>query len=293
MSDYHEEVPISKRDDAMLETDGRERKKEGLSRRKFIRNAAVGAAAAGATFALKGGGSVLAQSGESGQVEVDAILLSYVAAPLGSTASTTNTYTRTHATTLRLTAESNRTLTLSSSVTVGTESFNVGGSTTYRQSNSTSLTNAITVRRSITEEFSTPAPGAIGNTVFIGLLAPEMQMDGYSGGFSFRFLRAVNKFGVTYTDLQASRPDSPIKPATASSFLSKYITTRPNWSCRDSSSSRASCSLRASSTPSRSPKQRAVRSPRRRPPPRASKSPVPRLLEYPQYSLRPSRLARA
>ncbi|MEK6302759.1 MAG: carboxypeptidase-like regulatory domain-containing protein [Acidobacteriota bacterium] len=206
----------------VIKLNDRATKAEEVSRRKFIHSAAMGAAAIGATIALKGSG-VLAQTGESGQVEVDAIMLSYVASPLGSIASTTNTYQKSHATTIKLTATQNTALTLSASVsTFG--NFSIGGSNTYRQTNSTSATNAITLRRSVVESFTTPAPGAIGNTVFVGLLKPEMQMDGFSGGFSFRFLKAVDKFGVKHSDLQANGAGGQFKPATVTSFLSKYVT---------------------------------------------------------------------
>ncbi len=227
MSDYHEEKTVIKHDDsnnqkATGEADSSETKK-GISRRRFIRDAAIGAAAAGAAIALKGGKSVLAQSSESGQVTVDAIMLSYIASPLGSVASSTNTYTKNNATTVRLTAASNRSLSIGANASI--LGFSVG-STTYRQTNSTSVTDGITIRRSTSESFTTPPGGSTQNTVFIGMLAPEMQFDGDTVRQLFRFLRADNKFALTVSDLQNPSVLTAvgIKTATANSFLSQYVT---------------------------------------------------------------------
>ncbi len=220
MEDYHEKDAIIKDDEATPETLERETRKQGMTRRKFLRNAALGAAAVGAAYALKGGNNVLAQSSESGQVTVDGILLSYVAAPLGSVASTTNSYTKNHASTFKMIAESNRSLSIGVSATI--LGFNVG-SITYKQTDSTQVTDAITIRRSITESFTTPAPGDINNTVFVGLREPEMQFDGTPSRVRFRFLKATDRFGIKYSDLQLNG-GGVIKPATVTSFLSKYVT---------------------------------------------------------------------
>jgi len=205
------------------EKDEQNQGNRGMSRRKFIREAAIGAAAAGAAIALKGGNSVLAQSSESGQVTVDAMMLSYIASPLGSVASSTNTFTKNNATTVRLTAASNRSLSIGASASI--LGFNVG-STTFRQTNSNSVTDAITIRRSTAESFTTPTGGSTQNTVFIGMRAPEMQFDGDTGRQLFRFLRADNKFALTVSDLQdpAKLADIGIRAATANSFLSQYVT---------------------------------------------------------------------
>jgi hypothetical protein len=225
MSEYRETAADIKPHDQFEEMQNHEKQQasKGISRRKFIRNAAIGAAAAGATVALKGRKSVLAQSGESGQVTVDAIMLSYVASPIGSVASSTNTYSKNNATTVRLTAASNRSLSIGANASI--LGFNVG-STTYRQTNSTSVTDGITIRRSTSESFTTPPGGSRQNTVVLGMLAPEMQFDGDTVRQLFRFLKADNKFALTVSDLQNSSVLSAvgIKAATANSFLSQYIT---------------------------------------------------------------------
>ncbi|MEW6126880.1 MAG: twin-arginine translocation signal domain-containing protein [Acidobacteriota bacterium] len=54
MSTYHDEQIVIKDDDEMMESHNSKRKPR-LSRRKFVRHAAIGTAAAGAALALKGG----------------------------------------------------------------------------------------------------------------------------------------------------------------------------------------------------------------------------------------------
>lgn len=196
----------------------------GISRRGFLRNAALGTAAAGAAFALGGVGEALAQTEDSGDVTVDGVMLTYVASPVGSIGSSTWTIAKSHANTMTVVGTQNRGISISSDINVGiTDTFSVGGSTTFRQNSSTTLSNGITLRRSSTQSITTPAPGAVGNTVILGLRSPQMHFRGNTSALRFKFLSALEQFAITVSDFQNNATvRSLFSVNTINSFLAQY-----------------------------------------------------------------------
>lgn len=194
----------------------------GISRRRFLRDAALGAAAAGALLTF-GEDEALAQE-DTGDVTVSGIMLSYVGAPLGSTGSTSWTVQKSNAHTMRVVAAASRGISISADISAGiTETFSVGGSTTFRQSASTMVTNAITLRRTTTQTITTPTPGVVGNTVIVGLLRPKMRFRGNTSSLRFKFLDSLSTFAITINDFQTNTGvQGQFDATTINSFLSQY-----------------------------------------------------------------------
>lgn len=194
----------------------------GISRRRFLRGAALGAAAAGAALAM-GDGEALAQTEDTGDVTLDGLMLTYIASPLGSIGSASWTVQKSNTHTMRVVAAANRTLSIKSDFNVDiTETFSVGGSTEFRQSAGTSVTNSITLRRTSTQTITTPTPGAVGNTVIVGLLKPKARFRGNTSLLRFKFLSANSLFAIKVSDFQSGAVNHLFSAATISSFLSQY-----------------------------------------------------------------------
>lgn len=161
---------------------------------------------------------------ESGTITLDALLLTYVGAPLGSRDTSTYTISKDFSSTFRLTSESNRTITLMPSVTVTAGNFTAGGSVTFSQANSSQVSNAIVLRRSLSQGITTPAPGIAANTILLGLRRPQIQLDGDEKRLQFRFLKALDTFAFTVADLQNNPSVRALfKPETIASFLKQYV----------------------------------------------------------------------
>src|SRR5262249_1404193 len=174
METYHEEELIIKDPETAKELEKREATKKALSRRKFVRNAAIGAAAAGAALTLKGGAGgsddALAQSGtEDGTGTIDATLITYVSSPAGSVGNSSLTLTDTFSSTFRLSAAANASLSIGTSSTFTFGSFTSTTGRTFNQSVSAQVTDAITINSTFSIQIPTPAPGQPNHTVFYGL----------------------------------------------------------------------------------------------------------------------------
>jgi hypothetical protein len=194
----------------------------GISRRRFLRGAALGAAAAGAALAL-GEGEALAQTEDTGDVTVDGLMLTYIASPLGSIGSASWTVQKSNTHTMRVVAAASRGISIRSDISAGiTETFSVGGSTEFRQSAGTSVTNSITLRRTSTQTVTTPTPGAVGNTVIVGLLKPKARFRGDTSSLRFKFLSANSLFAIKISDFQSGAVNHLFSAATISSFLAQY-----------------------------------------------------------------------
>jgi hypothetical protein len=221
MSTYHEEPAVIKYDDATQEMEGRKETNEGLSRRRFLRKAAVGAA--GAVIALEGAGSILAQSGsEDGDVTLDGIMINYASSPDASTGSATLTLTDTFASTFRLQAQANSSITLTTSFSFTSGGFMVGSSETFSQSASSQVTDAITISSSQSFSTTTPAPGMPRNTVLVGILSPRLNFNGDPTRLLFRFLDASDRFTVRAGGLQDGLFNGVFRPTTIDSMLAAY-----------------------------------------------------------------------
>lgn len=228
MKNYHKKEPIAK-DDETTRTENRETnetKKNALSRRRFVRDATIGAAAAGAALTLEGGAGgrrdVLAQSGrEDGTVRADALLLQYVSSPDGSVGNSTLTLTSTFTNTFRLSAVANASLSIGTSSSFTFGGFTVGGSTTFNQSVSAQVTDAVTVNNTQSIAVSTPAPGQPNHTVFYGLLNRQVNLHGDPTRLLFKFLNAGDVFSARADQLQTPGV-WPFSQTTINGILAQY-----------------------------------------------------------------------
>ncbi|HXG65966.1 MAG TPA: carboxypeptidase-like regulatory domain-containing protein [Blastocatellia bacterium] len=196
-----------------------------MPRRSFIHNAVVGVA--GAPLLLAGAGGAPAGGGESGQITLDALLLTYFSAPLGALSSSSWTVTESYSTSFRLKALADTTLTLKASVPEGEERF---GDPAFKQSRSTQVNRGITLRRGFVrgevENTLTPAPGIPDNTMLYGLLRPRLQLDGTAKRLRFRFLKTEAIFLFGLAGIQSDDPviKGVFSRDTVHSFVSQYVT---------------------------------------------------------------------
>jgi hypothetical protein len=147
---------------------------------------------------------------------LDALPLGFVASALASREPSSYTITKDFASTIRLSAQASTSITLKGGVTATLGQFMVGGSTTFTQTNSTTVSNAITLRRTTAQQITTPAPGSPDNTVFIGLRRPQIELTGNEMNLRFRFLKALDTYALTAADLKNN-------PAVRSLFLPQTI----------------------------------------------------------------------
>jgi hypothetical protein len=162
---------------------------------------------------------------EVARTTLRSLLLTLACVPQGSRGSSSWTIAKDVSSTLRLSAQANTSITLTGSVKFETKekTFSVGGSTTFTQMNSTQVANALTLSRTTTQQITTPAPGIVGNTVFIGLLRPQLQLEGDVSRLRFRFLKADDTFALTASDLQNDPQVRQLfDPPTITSFLGQY-----------------------------------------------------------------------
>ncbi|HEY6331022.1 MAG TPA: carboxypeptidase-like regulatory domain-containing protein [Blastocatellia bacterium] len=208
--------------------------KKGVTRRRFMRDAALGAAAAGAVLSMKGGagsaGDAFGQTTDSGTVTLDAILLSYVSSPQGtvtpspSIAPSQLTLTSTYANTMTVSATASQSTTISGGVSVPGLSITGG----YTQSNSTQVTNGVTISSTSAIALPTLPPAGPAETVFFGLLAPQLQLSGNPASMQFKFLKTGT---FNYNQAGVLNPALGISPNTANQILAQYpLLTEPNGS---------------------------------------------------------------
>lgn len=197
-----------------------------MSRRRFLSNTAIGAA--GLALSLNSPESLFAQQ-ENADVTLDAILVTILSAPLGSQGTSTWTVTQTFSSTFTLRAEASLGLTLSGSVTNSfgtpiTGTFSVGSSESFSQSASVQVTDAIRINRTVSLSVTTQAPGAVANTVFVGIQSPKANFKGDPTRLLWKFIN--NSVGglllLTVSNLQSGTWDSVVKPSTRDSWLAQY-----------------------------------------------------------------------
>jgi hypothetical protein len=187
-----------------------------LNRRGFIKGAATGLAGAALTFGLPA--DALAK--DSGEITLDAILLSYVAPPLGTTSSSLWTPHLNYSTTLSLRSLVNPALSLRPAISATQERINSRAQ--VRQSASTKVDDAIALfsRPRENENFSigTAHPGIEENVLFYGLIRPRLAIKGGSRKVNFRLIDAEGTFALGAADIfEAFSAD------TASSMLDQYV----------------------------------------------------------------------
>jgi trimeric autotransporter adhesin len=197
-----------------------------MSRRRFLSSTAIGAA--GLALSLNTPESLFAQQ-DNADVTLDAILITLLSAPIGSTGTSTWTVTQTFSSTFTLRAEANLSLTTSASVTnsFGTQitgTFSVGSSETFSQSASVQVADAIRINRTISLSVTTPSPGVVGNTVFVGIQSPKVNFKGDPTRLLWKFIN--NSVGglllLTVSDLQSGVWSGVVKPSTRDSWLAQY-----------------------------------------------------------------------
>lgn len=194
----------------------------GLSRRKFIRSAAIGAAAAGTIFAVRGADNVLGQSTETGEATLDGVLLTYAAAPNGSTGNSTVTLRETHSFTFKLQATLGGSLTIGTSSTFTFGNFGIGSSSTFTQSASGSIANAIMIRDTLAFSTGSVAPGQPDHTVFIGLRNARARFQGNPSSVLFKFLDAGERFTARADFLQTGQWNWAFSQSTINGMLAQY-----------------------------------------------------------------------
>jgi hypothetical protein len=196
-----------------------------LSRRAFIRNAAVGAA--GAAFAFHNTDEVMAASKERGVITLDAMLFTYMSATIGASGASTWTLNERYANTLRLASVENPALSLRAKIPGSEERVFVGHNA--RQMESATVDGGITLRHSGFGGWTlghgvAAAPAASGDTIFFGMLKPRLFIQGNSKKLKFRFIDAESEFSFTVDGLLKDNPW--ISQETVSSWLRHYITDK-------------------------------------------------------------------
>lgn len=201
-------------------------KKQRSSRRRFLRNAAVGAVGAGAVLSFGGENTIQAQSSQAGEINLDAILLNYVCSPENSAGVGRLTLTDTFTNTFRLSLASGAAISLTTSTTInppGPGPFGGSGSS-FMQSVSGQVAAAITTRDTVSYTMNTPAPGQVANTKFYGLLNPKMRLEGSPTVLNFKFVELTGgTFSGTAQDFQSGVFNSLMSQDTINSILATYL----------------------------------------------------------------------
>jgi hypothetical protein len=165
-----------------------------VSRRSFIRNAAV--ATAGATLALGGAKTAWAKNSEVGEITLDAILITYFSATLGAIGSSSWSLEGTYSTSLRLSAHDNPDLSLRPKILGNQAGVFLGHQA--RQKASAQFNRAVMLRhRGFTGTsigFSSNGPATREETQFYGILRPRLAIFGDQNGLKYRFVEAESNF---------------------------------------------------------------------------------------------------
>lgn len=224
MSEYSDEVAVIKSRRLDEKSGIQLTEKQKASRRNFIRKAAIGAAATGAALAVKGGvggsGNAAAQSGQNGNVTVDAVLLTYISSPDGSVGSSTLTLSSTFSNTLRLSAAASASLSIGTSSSFTNGAITISGGQAFNVSVSSQVTDGVTLNSTTSLQVTTPAPGQPNHTVFYGIQRPRINFQGDPTRLLFKFLGADGVFTARADSLQAGQ--WPFSQATVNAMLAQY-----------------------------------------------------------------------
>ncbi|HXG92141.1 MAG TPA: hypothetical protein VNN73_07180 [Blastocatellia bacterium] len=164
-----------------------------------------------------------AASKDSGEITLDAILISYVSAPLGTSSSAAWTPQPPYTTTLALRSLANPDLSLRARISADEERIN--SRAVVAQIESEKIQDALTLfaRPHENESYSvgTPPPGSPENTVFFGLYRPIIRVKGNGRKANFKFVDAEASFSFTAKDIS-----NLLDEETASSILRQYVFDR-------------------------------------------------------------------
>lgn len=195
-----------------------------VSRRSFIRNAAV--ATAGATLALGGAKTAWAKNKEEGEITLDAILITYFSSTLGAIGSSLWVIEGTYSTSLRLSAHDNPDLSLRPKI-VGNQAGVFLGQQ-VRQKASAQFNRAIMLRhRGFTGtsiSFSSNGPATREDTQFYGILRPRLAIFGDQNGLKYRFIEAESV--ILFPIRNFAQIESLVSRETMDSWLAQYKTDK-------------------------------------------------------------------
>lgn len=194
------------------------------SRRQFIQNLTVGALGVGTILAEARPAS--AANTETGEVTLDAIMLTYFSAPLATEAETFYEIGRAYTSSIKLELAGESAPRLKAGVPTRFEKVFAG--TRFNQTESPRVKTALVLEQRLGRG-SHEQIGAIGgtpdNTTYIGLLRPRFQLTGTPDALRFRLAGATSEFIFSAEHLrrEAETPDI-LRSATAASFLEQYVT---------------------------------------------------------------------
>jgi hypothetical protein len=204
------------------------RTSERASRREFLRTAAAGAV--GAAFVAGGASPSSAAGRRLGVISLDALLVTYLAAPVGENVSADYTPGRAYDTTISLATSGG--LALRASVP-DADKYRYFARRTYEQAESererAALTFAAHRRKGETETIGITSGGA-DRTAVLALLRPRVEIVGSPERPRFRFAPdgVVSDPGslllASVEDLRSRQVDLGVAPATAASFLAAIPT---------------------------------------------------------------------
>lgn len=193
-------------------------KRTRTSRRSFIRNAAIGGT--GAALMLGGSKNASAAAKDSGEVTLDALLISYVSPPLGTVGTSLWTPLTPYTTTLTVRSLANQDISLRARVAPDQESIN--GRAIVAQTQSERIEGAITVftrpRQNESLSIETAPPGLPENAVFFGLQRPILKFKGNGRKSQFRLVDAEASFTLVAKGIRDSFGED-----TANSILRQYV----------------------------------------------------------------------
>ncbi|MBI3650745.1 MAG: hypothetical protein HY231_06820 [Acidobacteria bacterium] len=175
----------------------------------------------GAAFVTSETQSAWAGVKDSGEVMLDALLMTYVSAPLGTTGSAVWTPDLPYAVSFGLRSLANPDIRLRARVSPSQEAIN----SQSKQLQSERLSEILRVfpRRHQDESFSvgTGTPGLAEHTLFYGLYKPVLRFKGNGKSAQFRFVDAEGSFAYVAEGVRAS-----FSPDTASSMIRQYVFDR-------------------------------------------------------------------
>src|SRR5262249_573774 len=191
-----------------------------LPRRKFLCNAVIGIA--GASVTLFSADSTLARSKDSGEIVLDALMWSYVAAPVGSSGSHWLSPGTGYSMTIGLESQQNRDISLRASVPAGEERLR--GDVSQIQSGKIPHAIALSPRAEPEDSFSIASIGGDPqNTSFFGMCRPVLRFKGNGKKAQFRL---VNAECIMVTGIKPlwEPGQRSLSPDTAASWIAQYET---------------------------------------------------------------------
>lgn len=201
-----------------------------LSRRRMLRTAAIGAAAAtvaGRELAFAPTAAADAAD-ETGQVELGALLVSYASAPINLRGSVNWTVTRQRTDTVKMSSQLSVGTSFKADLSVTAGFVTVGGSANLAQAASSQVTDAVTVKSTQQWGITTSPHRADGintveDTTFFLVIKPKVNLTGNpTRGFRWKFLDGGIKASRTVAELRDPAMRSLLGGSTVDAILAQY-----------------------------------------------------------------------